>query len=446
MKLISPTQLFLISTLLTLLPGDALPQMSTQRTNIMSYAFLWPQSGRPDDRPSPAPTRTPPKTLPGKTKTIKRTKPVRENPSTTLTITVNPSDSTVQVDNLVSFPDSSGTIRLTDLKTTEPHFVVVRRAGFKDYALTVELNRGVNNTVSVVLEPVPGVLNVATFDVETLVVVKQAGSLQEVSRHTGAVSEMPLAPGDYLVQTSKPGFKTAERTVSIRRGQSIYLEPKLEQIEVPKPTPPKPIAMAAPMSSSVRAVDKYFEITVQGAAGVDDAQSGTVDIISSRTETDLTGALSGMPCIVELVRLENAAEVSMVEVPAPANRWSRAVLRVKPKDPKRLIHVALNWRVLSENTPLLLPDTTRMAEAIYKAVPVFPPAARVSNTEGNVAVEVTIDDRGQVIAAKAISGPVLLRAAAEEAARKWKFRPAKRNGIPVQTSQTILFNFQRRSN
>jgi periplasmic protein TonB len=83
---------------------------------------------------------------------------------------------------------------------------------------------------------------------------------------------------------------------------------------------------------------------------------------------------------------------------------------------------------------------------IYKAVPVFPPTARAANTEGEVVVEVTIDGRGEVIAAKATSGPVLLRAAAEEAALKWKFRPGTRNGTPVQTSQTILFNFRRRSN
>ena len=429
MKLISPAHLLLIATLIGLLAGEAMAQ-----------------SGRPDDRPAPTPARTPSKTSSVKTKTINKTRPIRESPPTILTITVDPSDSTVQVDNVVSVPDSSGAIRLTNLKVIGPHLIVVRRAGFKDHALTVELQRGVDNPVNIVLEPVPGLLNVATFDVETLVVVKQTGSLREVSRHTGAVTEIQLAPGDYLVQTSKPGFKTAERPVSIRGGQSIYLEPKLEQLEVPKPTPPKPVAMAVPMSSSVRVVDKYYEITVQGASGLNDVQSGTVDIISSKTDTDIAGALSGMPCRVDLVRLENAAEASVVEAPAPANRWSRAVLRVKPKDPKLLVHVALNWLAIAEDTKLLLPDTPTMAEAIYKPRPVFPPAARVANTQGNVVVEITIDSRGQVTGAKAISGPVLLRAAAEEAARKWKFRPGKRNGIPVETSQTISFNFQRRSN
>lgn len=402
---------------------------------------LLAQSGRPDDRvPAPAPAR--PSTSPPRPKPVNKPKRTRPEPQASLTITVNPSDSTVQVNNVIAgLVDANGSITVTNLKTTIPHFVVVRRAGFRDHAQTVELKRGVNNEISIVLEPVPGLLNVATFDAETLVVVKQAGSLREVGRNTGTVAEMQLPPGDYVVQTSRTGFKTAERPVSIRAGQSVYLEPKLEQIEIPKPVPPMPSLRVVPMSSAVTVVDKYYLITLRGASGTD-ARSGTVDIISSNTDINLEGSLSGLPCAVELIRVQNVAEASMVEVPSPANRWSRAVLRVKPKNQKGLIHVALNWRAIDQETSLLPPDSFTQAVAVYRALPVFPPAARSANVRGSVVVEVTIDARGDVIAAKAIDGPALLRTAAEEAARKWKFRPATRNGAPVQTSQNIVFNFQ----
>jgi TonB family protein len=400
------------------------------------------QSGRPDDK-GPAPTSP----QPPKSNLSKKPKPPRKDPPTTLTITVNPPDSTVQVDNVIAgAANLSGTVTLSNLKPTAPHFIVVRRAGFKDHTQTVELRRGWDTAVSISLEPLPGLLNVATSDGEALVVVKQVGSSREAARHTGAVTEVQLLPGDYLVQTSRSGFKTAERVVSIRSGQSVYLEPKLEQIEVPKPPPPKPFVPAVLTSTSVRVVDNYYLITVQGASGDPDALNGTVDVISSKTDVNLSGAFSGVPCVTELVLVQNVAEASLVEVPAPANRWSRAVLRVKPREQKRLIHVALNWRAISQQASPPSPDTVTPPEAIYKALPVFTSAARNTNSEGSVIVEVTIDLAGDVIAAKAISGPMQLRAMAEDAARKWKFRPAIRNGTPVQSTQRIVFKFQKRPN
>jgi len=85
---------------------------------------------------------------------VRKPRPTRQDPPTTLTIRVNPSDSTVQVDNVVSDAlDSSGTITLRSLKAMVTHFIMVRRAGFRDHAQTVELKRGVDNAISIVLDP-----------------------------------------------------------------------------------------------------------------------------------------------------------------------------------------------------------------------------------------------------------------------------------------------------
>jgi outer membrane biosynthesis protein TonB len=48
-----------------------------------------------------------------------------------------------------------------------------------------------------------------------------------------------------------------------------------------------------------------------------------------------------------------------------------------------------------------------------------------------------------VISAKATEGPHVFRRVSEEAARKWKFRPAMRDGRSVESEQTIEFRFER---
>ncbi len=74
-------------------------------------------------------------------------------------------------------------------------------------------------------------------------------------------------------------------------------------------------------------------------------------------------------------------------------------------------------------------------------VPPYPPAARGVNASGAVNVSVMIDENGNVIAASAVSGHPLLRAAAEQAARAAKFAPTIISGRAVKTTGVIVYNF-----
>lgn len=74
--------------------------------------------------------------------------------------------------------------------------------------------------------------------------------------------------------------------------------------------------------------------------------------------------------------------------------------------------------------------------------PIYPAAARAKRITGTVAVEVAIDEKGKVIEARAVSGPNLFWKAAETAARRWRFRPARLNGAPQKVNNMIIFNFQ----
>jgi protein TonB len=80
-------------------------------------------------------------------------------------------------------------------------------------------------------------------------------------------------------------------------------------------------------------------------------------------------------------------------------------------------------------------------KALRLPVPVYPAPAKAAHASGAVNVQVTIDENGGVISATAVSGPVLLRAAAVQAARGARFSPTKLSGVPVKVTGTIIYNF-----
>ncbi|HEY9283811.1 MAG TPA: energy transducer TonB, partial [Pyrinomonadaceae bacterium] len=73
--------------------------------------------------------------------------------------------------------------------------------------------------------------------------------------------------------------------------------------------------------------------------------------------------------------------------------------------------------------------------------PLYPERARRAGVAGSVSVEVTIDESGRVISARAVSGPMMLRDAAVLAARQARFTPALISGKPVQMNGVINYNF-----
>jgi protein TonB len=81
-------------------------------------------------------------------------------------------------------------------------------------------------------------------------------------------------------------------------------------------------------------------------------------------------------------------------------------------------------------------------EAIKQVQPNYPAVARTARQEGIVSVEVNINESGDVVSARVVSGPAFLRGAAESAARQWKFRPSTRDGKPLMTVTTINFRFK----
>ncbi len=73
--------------------------------------------------------------------------------------------------------------------------------------------------------------------------------------------------------------------------------------------------------------------------------------------------------------------------------------------------------------------------------PVYPAVAKAARAEGQVVVEVVVNETGQVESAKAVEGHPLLRQASVDAAQRWEFAPTQLQGKPVKVMGRITFNF-----
>jgi TonB family protein len=80
-------------------------------------------------------------------------------------------------------------------------------------------------------------------------------------------------------------------------------------------------------------------------------------------------------------------------------------------------------------------------KAIELPKPIYPPIARQAHASGTVVVQVTIDEKGNVISAHAVSGHPLLQSVCVEAARGARFSPTKLMGQPVKVTGVITYNF-----
>ena len=87
------------------------------------------------------------------------------------------------------------------------------------------------------------------------------------------------------------------------------------------------------------------------------------------------------------------------------------------------------------------PRIPERPEVISKVLPEYPPIARNQKITGTVEVEVDIDERGNVVRAKALSGPMLLYKVSEEAIMKWKFKPASIDGINTSSKTRVSIAF-----
>jgi protein TonB len=114
-----------------------------------------------------------------------------------------------------------------------------------------------------------------------------------------------------------------------------------------------------------------------------------------------------------------------------------AVVKIQPPMPP--VKKAMAETVEKKKTPISKGVVN--GQAINLPKPPYPPTAKAVNASGAVNVQVTIDEIGNVISAKALDGHPLLRQAAENAARNAKFKPTLLSEQPVKVTGIIIYKF-----
>ena len=99
-------------------------------------------------------------------------------------------------------------------------------------------------------------------------------------------------------------------------------------------------------------------------------------------------------------------------------------------------------KTVEQRKPIICSDCDNLNQtALSLPKPEYPLAAKAVRASGDVGVSVLIDENGNVIEAKAVSGHPLLRAAAVKAALQAKFRPVTIGGKPFRGYGLITYKF-----
>jgi TonB family protein len=103
---------------------------------------------------------------------------------------------------------------------------------------------------------------------------------------------------------------------------------------------------------------------------------------------------------------------------------------------EKLIFIGFYSYVQHRHDGSLSGSVTRRVE------PKYPEEAKKKGIKGNVVVEVNVDEEGKVTSARALTGNKLLRDAAIEAAKGWRFIPTQLKGKPVKVVGRLTFVFK----
>jgi periplasmic protein TonB len=188
-----------------------------------------------------------------------------------------------------------------------------------------------------------------------------------------------------------------------------------------------PMARSQPSVSPAASSGVQTESIVQPAANSPDGTQPAAGAASAGANIVSGAETAPAPANREVQRgVENGAPVTASTVTPPVSPSA-----VGPEE-----------RRGNSGQPPPLGGDVRPPKLIKSSTPAYPSLARTQRVSGDVQVDALIDTTGNVAVVKVLSGPLLLRRAATEAIRQWKYAPGMLDGTPTPMHVTVLLKFR----
>jgi protein TonB len=94
-----------------------------------------------------------------------------------------------------------------------------------------------------------------------------------------------------------------------------------------------------------------------------------------------------------------------------------------------------------KSAPIRVGGRVRPPKPIVQVHPEYPTLAKQAHIQGQVQIDAVLDEQGNVIEMKIVSGPPLLYQAALDALKKWKYEPTYLNDQPIAVQMIVTVTF-----
>jgi len=96
---------------------------------------------------------------------------------------------------------------------------------------------------------------------------------------------------------------------------------------------------------------------------------------------------------------------------------------------------------IQQESPVKVGGNVKEPRLISRAMPEYPLVAKQAGIQGDVVVQTTIDQKGNVVNMQIVSGPAMLRGPALAALRRWKYEPSTLNNQPISVQMLVTIRF-----
>jgi TonB family protein len=103
---------------------------------------------------------------------------------------------------------------------------------------------------------------------------------------------------------------------------------------------------------------------------------------------------------------------------------------------------AVSGRHTPPAAPLPVGGDVKPAQLIKSVPPEYPEMAKAQHVSGKVQIDALVDASGNVASVKVLSGPMLLRKAAVDAVKQWKYSPARLDDQTTSMHLTVTVEFR----